>query len=56
MLSQDIMDALLLDNGGDVRLWYRGSYLVGSSEGRSPIRSILVLAGTDAAQGNVTIS
>ena len=56
MLSQDVTDALLLDNGGDVRLWYRGNYLVGSSEGRSPIRSILVLTGTDATQRKVTIS
>lgn len=33
----------MLDNGGDVRLWYRGQYLVASSEGREEIRSILVL-------------
>jgi exopolysaccharide biosynthesis protein len=36
-------DAILLDNGGDVRLWYRGQYLVPSSEGREEVRSVLVL-------------
>lgn len=38
-----VQDAILLDNGGDVRLWYRGQYLVPSSEGREEIRSILAL-------------
>ncbi len=38
-----VQDAVLLDNGGDVRLWYRGQYLVPSSEKRQEIRSILTL-------------
>jgi len=38
-----VQSAIGLDNGGDVRLWYRGQYLVASSEGREEIRSILVL-------------
>ncbi|MFA4029325.1 MAG: hypothetical protein GDYSWBUE_002205 [Candidatus Fervidibacterota bacterium] len=38
-----VQDAILLDNGGDVRLWYRGQYLVPSSETREEIRSILAL-------------
>jgi Phosphodiester glycosidase len=37
------VDALLLDNGGDAQLWYRGQYLVESSEKREEIRSILAL-------------
>ena len=35
--------AILLDSGGDVRLWYRGRYLVPCSEEREEIRSILAL-------------
>jgi hypothetical protein len=38
-----VQDAVLLDNGGDARLWYRGQYLVPSSEGRPEIRSLLAL-------------
>lgn len=38
-----VQDSILLDNGGDVRLWYRGQYLVPSSEKREEIRSILAL-------------
>lgn len=41
--SLKVQDAILLDNGGDVRLWYRGQYLVPSSEGREESRSILAL-------------
>src|SRR5439155_6439832 len=44
-----VQDAILLDNGGDVRLWYRGQYLVPSSEGREEIRSLLALT---TSQGN----
>ena len=38
-----VEDALLLDNGGDVRLWYRGQYLLPPFNGREEIRSILAL-------------
>jgi hypothetical protein len=38
-----VQEAILLDNGGDVRLWYRGQHLVPSSEEREEFRSILVL-------------
>ncbi|MGE0821741.1 MAG: phosphodiester glycosidase family protein [Candidatus Binatia bacterium] len=38
-----VQDALLLDNGGDTRLWYRGQHLVPSSEGRDEIRALLAL-------------
>lgn len=45
LLTQElgVQDAILLDNGGDVRLWYRGRDLVPSSEGRDEMRSILAL-------------
>ncbi|MCW5853051.1 MAG: phosphodiester glycosidase family protein [Anaerolineae bacterium] len=38
-----VQDAILLDNGGDTRLWYRGQYLVPSSEGREEIRAVLAV-------------
>lgn len=38
-----VQDAVLLDNGGDARLWYRGQYLVTPSERRPEIRSLLAL-------------
>lgn len=38
-----VREALLLDNGGDVHLSYRGVPVVGSGEGRAEIRSILAL-------------
>lgn len=41
-----VQDAILLDNGGDVRLWYRGQYVVPSSEGREEMRSMLVLTAS----------
>jgi hypothetical protein len=38
-----VQEAILFDNGGDARLWYRGQYLVPSSEGRPEIRWLLAL-------------
>lgn len=47
-----VEDAILLDNGGDVRLWYRGSYAVPSSEQREEIRSIIAIVKDRAAGWN----
>jgi hypothetical protein len=38
-----VRDAVLLDNGGDARLWYRGQYIVPPSEKREEIGSLLAL-------------
>jgi hypothetical protein len=49
------VDALLVDNGGDVALMWRGHRIVGSSEGRQELRSIFLITvpkghyGGDAA-------
>lgn len=43
------VEALGLDNGGDVRLWYRGQYLVPSSEAREELRALLVLTAPKGA-------
>jgi hypothetical protein len=42
-----VEEGILLDNGGDVRLWYRGQYLIPSSERREEIRSVLALTAPD---------
>jgi hypothetical protein len=47
-----VQDALLLDNGGDVRLWYRGRHLIESGQGRQEVRAMLVLS--DATTGGVS--
>ncbi len=39
----DVQDAVLLDNGGDVRLHFRGSYIIRPSEDREKMRSILAV-------------
>ena len=44
-----VEDAVLLDNGGDVRLTYRGSELVHSSENRPQIRAMLALMAAPGA-------
>lgn len=53
-----VADALLLDNGGDARLWYRGQYMVPPSENRPEIRSLLALAAFNGGgrPGSVSIS
>jgi hypothetical protein len=45
-----VADAVLLDNGGDVRLTYRGCELVRSSEKRQQIRAMLSLLADPGAQ------
>jgi hypothetical protein len=42
----NVQDAILLDNGGDVRLWYRGRYVVPSSEHREEVRALLALTAS----------
>jgi hypothetical protein len=49
-------DALLLDNGGDVRLTWRGCELVRSSENRAEIRSVLALMALPGATGPTGVS
>ena len=44
-----VEDAVLLDNGGDVRLTYRGSELVRPSEKRPEIRAMLALMAAPGA-------
>jgi hypothetical protein len=51
-----VEDAVLLDNGGDVRLWYRGCVLVPSSEQRPEIRSMLGLFALDGAAASDAVS
>lgn len=48
-----VQDALLLDNGGDVRLWRQGRYQLPSSEGREQIRSLLAITQPSSAHINV---
>lgn len=43
-----VKDAVLLDNGGDARLWYRGQHVVPPSEKREEISSILALTARKA--------
>lgn len=52
-----VEDAVLLDNGGDVRFSYRGHELVRSSEHRPEIRSILALIAAPGCHvGRVSIA
>lgn len=44
-----VQEAVLLDNGGDVRLWYRGQYVAPSSEGREELRSLLAVTAPAGA-------
>jgi hypothetical protein len=46
----DVEDALLLDNGGDVRMNYRGQYLIRPFLDRPEMRSILALSQPVGAQ------
>ena len=55
--SLHVQDAVLLDNGGDVRLTYRGREMVRSSEHRPEIRSLLALMADPGCEvGRVSVS
>jgi hypothetical protein len=52
-----VRDAILLDNGGDVRMWYRGKYIVEPSQPRPEIRALLGLVSFNGGgkPGAVTV-
>ena len=52
-----VQDALLLDNGGDVRLWYRGRDLVESGQGRQEVQALLVRSvATDGGGSSISVA